>query len=107
MLVKAGREAVSVVSACLQAVILLRACQPGWLKSGPQVDSVQPRRLCCHRPKSKAQVRTGTHSARACLLANMPAGAFTCLRKPCAPDPVGRGGLGCFTGVCGTDTLMC
>ena len=32
------------------------------------------------------QVRTGSHSARACLLAGTPAGAFTCPRCPCAPD---------------------
>ena len=42
----------------------------------------------------------GMRSARACLLANTPARAFTCLRKPCAPDPVGRGGVGCSTGAC-------
>ena len=50
----------------------------------------------CPRPCKGA---FGTHSARAGVLADMPARAFTCPRKPCAPDPVGVGVAGCFTGV--------
>ena len=44
--------------------------------------------------------RCVSHSAGACLPTNTPARALTCLRKPCAPDPVEKGGAGCSTGAC-------
>ena len=53
------------------------------------------------------KVRMGTHSARACLLADTPARAFTCPRMPCAPDPVGRSGVGCTTGPCVLSPRQC
>ena len=50
-----------------------------------------PKGHICVYGRHASTVRIGTHSARACLPAGTPARAFTCLRRPCAPDPVGRG----------------